>query len=429
MDYGRRKYVSPSTTVDGIGTDTKNNTFTASFMGEITDQYMTSIGQARNAAFKRPYIYKDYQSMMYLFDSPLRALTPPQPVMQTAPSAITIIPSTSAVDYYWYSLALSGNGQCILAGVDANVFSKSTLLFSTDSGNTWSEIHPTGASSGVCTVVSASDDFTILATLIGGGSGSNNSLLYVSSDSGVNWNDVTPPQSVSTWWQVVVSKDGSTIYALSNNYLLKSTDNGINWINITPISFSGIQPLGIGCSFTGSNLSIVIWLPYPYLEFKVYESSDYGSSWSSTHTMSGYDNISTYLNGDGSINFLYGLYSYIFPEVNRIYKSFNGGSLTTLKETVQYYIPKNLVSDSSGNNIVCFYVDAINTLRRLFFSANSGSTWNEITPPLLVQGWPTLSEAVSSIAINSSGNIIIMADYLGHLYMSQDNGTTWIKRK
>jgi len=57
MDYGRREYASSSSNqVD--------------FMSEITTQYMDSIGRKENAGLKKPYIFKDYTSMMYLQQYP-----------------------------------------------------------------------------------------------------------------------------------------------------------------------------------------------------------------------------------------------------------------------------------------------------------------------------------------------------------------------
>ncbi len=72
MDYGRRKSASPS----------KNQ---VTFMKEITNQYMKSIGQERNAGLRRPYMFKDYQSMQYMHDPPVKWLggIPPQPIPPT----------------------------------------------------------------------------------------------------------------------------------------------------------------------------------------------------------------------------------------------------------------------------------------------------------------------------------------------------------
>ena len=56
MDYGRRPYASPSE-------DYKT------FTSEITDQYVKSIGGVTPAGMKRPYVYKDYTSMQYLFNT------------------------------------------------------------------------------------------------------------------------------------------------------------------------------------------------------------------------------------------------------------------------------------------------------------------------------------------------------------------------
>jgi hypothetical protein len=58
MDYGKRSYGSPA-----------NNHPT--FIQEITDQYIQSIGGIWPADFKRPYVYSSFQEMQYLFNSPV----------------------------------------------------------------------------------------------------------------------------------------------------------------------------------------------------------------------------------------------------------------------------------------------------------------------------------------------------------------------
>jgi hypothetical protein len=56
MDYGKRPYSSPSS-------DYKT------YMAEITDQYVRSIGGVIPAGMKRPYVHQDYNSMQYLFNT------------------------------------------------------------------------------------------------------------------------------------------------------------------------------------------------------------------------------------------------------------------------------------------------------------------------------------------------------------------------
>jgi len=59
MDYGRRKYATP--TDNQIG-----------FMRESTDQYVNSIGgdYYPHADTRQPYLYSDYTEMLYLFNGP-----------------------------------------------------------------------------------------------------------------------------------------------------------------------------------------------------------------------------------------------------------------------------------------------------------------------------------------------------------------------
>jgi hypothetical protein len=61
MDYGRRVY------------GTKSNNY-ITFMSEITDKYVQSIGGKFTAGIKQPYLYDDYFSMQYLYNSRLKYL-------------------------------------------------------------------------------------------------------------------------------------------------------------------------------------------------------------------------------------------------------------------------------------------------------------------------------------------------------------------
>ena len=74
MDYGRRKPASPSKSY-------------ITFMTEVTDQYMKSIGGIHPVDFKRPYMYEDYTSMMYLNDSPLKQLGGIPPTLEGSGSS------------------------------------------------------------------------------------------------------------------------------------------------------------------------------------------------------------------------------------------------------------------------------------------------------------------------------------------------------
>lgn len=62
-DYGMKPYLSQSKSYSG-------------FMSEVTDTYVRSLGYStqRLQDFKKPYLFKDYNNMMYLFDSPERQL-------------------------------------------------------------------------------------------------------------------------------------------------------------------------------------------------------------------------------------------------------------------------------------------------------------------------------------------------------------------
>ena len=69
MDYGRKPYVSPSTTY-------------LDFMSEITDQYVKSIGGVINFGKKRPYDHKDYSAMQYLYNTTKKYLGGGAPALE-----------------------------------------------------------------------------------------------------------------------------------------------------------------------------------------------------------------------------------------------------------------------------------------------------------------------------------------------------------
>lgn len=100
-------------------------------MKEITNQYMKSIDQERNAGLKRPYMFKDYHAMQYLHDSPLKWLggVPPAPIPEIiVPSGPVYDPFAPGLKFF---LGYEGTRSDTVQGISP-VFSAGEANFSLD---------------------------------------------------------------------------------------------------------------------------------------------------------------------------------------------------------------------------------------------------------------------------------------------------------
>ncbi|MEI6750278.1 MAG: GLUG motif-containing protein [Bacteroidota bacterium] len=166
-----------------------------------------------------------------------------------------------------WGISMSDNGQTVLA---ANWDRR--LYKSSDFGTTWAELQPAGDNNQGWSVVAVSGDGN---TFVAGIWGTKN--IYVSHTAGADWS-TAPGLPNDTFWQSAdLSYDGQIAYISTTNSLLgplKSTDGLASWSEMSVGNTSAYQR-GISCSSDGLTLAITF-----RNEQKIYYSTNGGSSWS-----------------------------------------------------------------------------------------------------------------------------------------------------
>ncbi len=186
--------------------------------------------------------------------------------------------AASAAD--WGSVACSADGQkVIVAGRNGRIF------LSTDRGLTWlvQTAPPSAAWRAVC---SSSDGNTLAACASGGG---------IWRKSGGVWAQTSAP--VAAWQGLACSYDGQRLVAsVAGGGLYTSGNGGANWTLQSGVSTAGTWR-GVACSASGQQILAAALT-------NVYESTDFGATWSSVATGSALSLVA--MSGDGSIRYAAG---------------------------------------------------------------------------------------------------------------------------
>jgi len=142
-------------------------------------------------------------------------------------------PATAAGQHYWYSVAMSANGNDLIAADGGDGY----LYLSTNGGASWTPLAGAGQHYWYSVAMSA-DGSKIVAADYGQGYGG---YLYVSTNGGSSWTAETS-LGQRDWDSVAISSDGSTIAATSygtnpnyaGDYVYVSNNSGSTWTAESP---------------------------------------------------------------------------------------------------------------------------------------------------------------------------------------------------
>jgi photosystem II stability/assembly factor-like uncharacterized protein len=295
------------------------------------------------------------------------------------------------------------------------------IVKSIDDGDTWIDI--SGNLDRQVEAITSLDDTLYIATL---GLG-----FFKSTDDGETWIDLS---AFNNSWITGLTKNamGDLFASIESNGVLKSTDGGISWVDICPGIFRchTILPDVMGYMYIAGKTEIKkssdggnSWvnvdngihsvsgeslylaesgdLYFSTSDAGIFKSSDLGDSWKQV----GFNNSSIY---DITLDELDNIY---VTTPNKIYKSsdfgnsykFSGNGIVDATEIIHYTHNGYLWTGGSASSIY-----------HLYFSSDKGENWN------VVPGF----EPVYGIDDNNFSDLFISAS--GGLYMSSDNGLTWI---
>ncbi len=262
------------------------------------------------------------------------------------------------------------------------------VVVSTDDGDNWSTLVGTGQANQVTNCVAVIDS-TVLVGWAGG--------IIRSPDDGRSWYD--PQGYIKTATIFSIAGDSLRIYAGTTDGVHVSTDDGVTWIPVN----NGL-PGEQGWYLTKNEMNLFA----ADGDFGVYASSDSGFSWAQTSQgISGW--TGEYLAGNESN--IFATISSPTGGSQLLYHSTDNGN-SWIQDTSLHgtWIQSITVTDS--------YVYAI-TNSGIFASSDNGDNWSAINGGIMDTVYPV------SLA-ESNSNLIVATQEPGILFLSSDNGISWI---
>jgi len=273
------------------------------------------------------------------------------------------------------SLMVNQEGD-LFAGTELN-----GIYRSTDNGNNWINISLTIY--GVQTLAKNSDGDIFAGTWENG--------IYRSTDNGDTWMPVDYGLTNIQVWDIAIN-DGDDVFAATRGGVFRTTDNGDHWsaVNNGLIGFINISiEIGTnGILYVGQHGNNGVFV-----------SSDNGGNWS----YSGLSNILPWaLDVDPNGN--------VFAAGDIMHRSIDDGSNWT-----PVGLPLTTISNFACNQTG----DIFAITGRLFRTHDKGDNWIELAPP--PSGTPV------SMAVDQNNDIWLGTDW--GIYLSTDNGITWIDKE
>lgn len=319
-------------------------------------------------------------------------------------------------------LMLSGDGKSLTAASDDS--RGGSVYTSANSGQTWTR--QTIIGNGNWSALAASGDGrVILAAQYDYG------VLSLSTDYGKTWKQQSISAAYSGWYNIGVSKDGSTLvatdtYGTTNwdgGYAYISTDYGETWVQQTELGARYWIDWRSGTtSVSDDGKTIVIGDTYgadwnDWDGGYIYITKDRGAHWEPALSLGANNWISVNVSGDGK--------TIIAASGNgstggAIFTSHDAGQTWTehasinTPESIWY----NVGISSDGTHLL-----ASQSGGRLFTSNNSGESWVERVVPDIV--WQLSALSLDGSTILASATFNERWGNNSHLMISQDFGDTW----
>jgi len=307
-------------------------------------------------------------------------------VFRTTNHGINWIPSNSGLSGS-ITNSLHVNGNYIFAGCDGKVFKSS------NDGNNWT----TGNQVLGMTVwaIGSSGNYLFAETSIG-----SRGKMYVSTNNGDYWDSVIIGAPGFRFFMSSIASSGNNVYVggMATYRFYQTSNYGQNWTNVQGLpSSSNAEASSISAY---GNIVVASYL-HSYLNYQIYISTNYGSTFYPTASNLSSDGIKSCLVTNN------GIFAYT---TRGIYKSTNYGN--------NWYGSNNGYSNINFKNVLA--VDSIviagSENLGVYISRNYGSTWNLISQ---------FGNTASSYSYLYDANKIYLYNSSGFVY-STNEGNSWI---
>jgi photosystem II stability/assembly factor-like uncharacterized protein len=326
------------------------------------------------------------------------------------------IQNNIAGELFCWSIAIDPQDtNLIYIGLHNPYDTDSCLFKSTNSGQSWADISPTGLSQGAISRVRVSPfgNHAIFACTWNDG-------LFRSTDGGENWISCNEDLKTFNIGTIEFDSLNNIIYlGTLGDGIYKSTDDGMNWQKIS--QNIGLMPC-LGLSISPSNPS----LAFVPTAGGLYKTSDAGESWS--HIEVGFPEY----HKAARVLFDRHIYANIYlstyhlsPDV-QVYET--GFYRSTDSGDTWQFLNSGLPGDNSYIDIAVSYLGTddrrifLSSYRGIYFSDDMGHTWN-----LCANGIPP-NTFINALAVAQSDESTIAAGtgwVNNRVFLSTDRGQSW----
>ena len=286
----------------------------------------------------------------------------------------------------WYALAMSGDGQTIVAaGIGTNLWT------SVDGGANWNEDTSVGATKWFFDVAMSNDGKYVVAA-------SNEvNEIYYSTDSGSTFAKKSPNPSLK-FGRVAISDDGQTIAAAGgcnggtncNGRIMISTDGGGSWNERGSLAdYSGIHMSSDGTKMIACAVSD-----------RVYVSDNSGTSWTTVSSFASSNYRDCSMSADGSKMIVENNRNLHFCDSNCYTES--SGNWAKIIDAAATPIAYWTTISRDGSTIIAGG-SAMSNDDKIYTSTDDGATWTTHTVANTVQ-W-------RNPALSADGSIMAIAPY------------------
>ena len=326
----------------------------------------------------------------------------------------------------WLDTAVSDDGNTVYASTPDNQPYAGCLYKSEDSGSTWTVVSSPAVSWQKITMSGDAQHIVLI----------NEGVLRISHNSGSTWTNVLSssidPVAVDfRCANVAMSGDGQLLVAImksisdvaANVYV--SEDGGSNWIKRQPLNSVGWGAVSV--STDGSTIYIGQFSHPTESDGAILRSDDSGDTWTEVTPSGLLDSSWSSIDCDDNGNIVYATRRATIGddpgETPGLYKSINRG--VDWMPFLADGIDTNVWSDIQVANDQHIAISAYGNLDEgyLFISHDNGTTWIKKAPT----GVPSELGAYSSVSMSTNGQIIFtqLGTTSGSIYRSIDGGSTW----